>query len=574
MKNIYILPVLLFFMQFAAFGQSAGEFEKLEKDFFRLVWIDHDSMEIALSKMEEIALTTSSNEYLAKSRNARGTYFYSISEYTKALIKYNEAYRFAEEWNDDVYIGKVLNNIAACHLELEDYKRAEEYFNLALPYFVKANNELWVRNTNYNLGNVHSKLKNHQKAYEIYSSLETDYLENGNLVEAGYCNMGKGDALHNQKKYTEAIENYLLAIERIDTTNDAYTHALVLQNMAFSLNELDKDGEAKHRIHKSLSIALKNNFTKIQLTNVELLAAIHSKNKQLDSANYYLQKVIDLKVKVFDETKQAEFASYETKFKTKLNEEEIAYQKKLIDEKNRLINILAVILSIVLILIIVLILTYQKLRKKRRELLVTIDEKESLLREIHHRVKNNLQVVSSLLNMHVRKVKDSESKKILEDGSERLLAMAIIHKNLYPHSDLKTISLDDYLFTLCNQLFENYQLNYSNVELETELEKISVDIDKLVPIGLIVNELISNSMKHAFNEESNAKITVRLSSGLNDNIELEISDNGKGIEPNLNIEKNESIGMKLISIFSEKLKSKLSIVTDSGTKVKLSIPKY
>lgn len=572
MKLILASLVSVLFLA-PTFGQNKAEFEKLEKEFFRLVWLDHDSMEVVLTKMEVIAKRSSSNEYFAKSINARGTYFYSVSEYNKALTNYNKAYQFAKKWKDDVYIGKTINNIAACHIELEDYSRAEEYFNLALPYFKKANSQLWIRNTNYNLGNVHSKLKHHKKAYEIYSSLEIDYLKNKEIIEAGYCNMGKGDALHNQMKYSEAIENYLLAIERIDTLNDAYTFALVLQNMAFSLNELHKDLEAKWRIHKSLAIAKKNNYTKIQLTNVELLAAIHKKNNQLDSANFYLQKTIDLKVKVFDETKQAEFATIETKFKTKLKEEEIEAQRKLIKEKNRLIWVLAIILSIVLILIAVLIITFRKLKKNKRKLLETIDEKETLLREIHHRVKNNLQVVSSLLNMHVRKVKDSASKKILEEGSERLLAMSIIHKNLYPHSDLKTISLDDYLFTLSNQLFDNYQLNYSNVELETELEKISVDIDKLIPIGLIVNELISNSMKHAFNEASNARIIVRLTSTSDENIELEISDNGKGIDPNWNLDKQDSIGMKLITIFSEKLKSKLNIVNDSGTKVTLSIPK-
>lgn len=572
MRFSFIL-IILFHCAHSLLGQTnKNEFLKLEEDFFRLVWSDHDSMKFVLLRMEEIAKEAPSNEFLAKTKNARGTYYYSTSAYNEALQNYNEAYEFAIQWKDNIYIGKTINNIAACHTELEDYSRAEYYYRMALPYFEIEKNEFWIRNINYNLANIYLRMEKYNEAYAIYAALEIEYLDNENTIEAGYCNMGKGDALHNQEKYLEAITNYNLAINRIDTTNDGYTFALALQNRAFSLIELDRDDEAQQAIYKSLWLAEKNKYTKIKLTNVELLASLYKKQNRLDSANFYLQKAIDLKGDVFDETKQEEFAQIETKFKTKLKEDEIIAQQKMIREKNMLIWLLAFILLIIVALILILVFTYIKLRKNKQKLVTALDEKENLLREIHHRVKNNLQVVSSLLNMHVRKVKDPASKKILEEGSERLMAMSIIHKNLYPDSNLKTISLDGYLFTLTHQLFENYQLNYSNVSLETQLEKITVDIDILIPIGLIVNELISNSMKHAFSEDSNARIIVRLRKEDAKHISLEIADNGIGIDLESYSLKNESIGMKLITIFCEKIKSKLSVINESGTIVKLIIP--
>jgi two-component sensor histidine kinase len=150
--------------------------------------------------------------------------------------------------------------------------------------------------------------------------------------------------------------------------------------------------------------------------------------------------------------------------------------------------------------------------------------------------------------------------------------MSLIHNNLYPHANLKNISLDEYLFKLSHQLFDNYKLNYATVKLNTELEKIEVDIDKLIPIGLIVNELISNAMKHAFHEASEAEISITLKYANTNEIELEVADNGQGIASNWHEKETDSIGMKLITIFSEKLKSKLSIENTNGTKIKLIIP--
>jgi two-component sensor histidine kinase len=255
-----------------------------------------------------------------------------------------------------------------------------------------------------------------------------------------------------------------------------------------------------------------------------------------------------------------------------LKENQIKLQKKLIQQKNTNITWLIAVLSLVLILALALLWVYRSLRITKNRLEISIIEKDALLREIHHRVKNNLQIVSSLLNMHVRKVKDPSSKKILEEGSERLLAMSLIHKNLYPHADLKSVSLDEYLENLSYQLLENYQLNQNHITLETHLEKISVDIDKLIPIGLVVNELLSNAMKHAFEEDATGKIYIRLFQQVPESIILEVADNGKGIPEDWQANRGNSLGMKLVKIFCDKLKTELIILNDAGTKVQLNIP--
>lgn len=531
---------------------------------------------------------TNNKKGMASLLNNIGLIFESQGSYSKALEFFTKSLTLKEEFGNKNDIAKTLVNIGNIYIHQEDYTKAIDYYTKALRYQETTSNLKEKANTLNNIGLVYKNIGEidtsmtyYQRSLELYKQIE---YKAG--MSSSYNNIGN---LHKiLGKYNEAIQYFQLALKVSQESKSKSHIAISYVNLGKTYGKLGQHNLALKNCNLSLKIAEEIGSV-LSIRDASLVLYENEKKvgnykKSLSHYEYYIK----MRDSIQGEESKNEVLRQEFKYEyekqniadsiqrleaEKANKAIIRAQDEQIEEKNKLIWILAAILSVVLVLIVVLIITFTKLKKNKRKLIETIDEKETLLREIHHRVKNNLQVVSSLLNMHVRKVKDTASKKILEDGSERLLAMSIIHKNLYPHSDLKTISLDDYLFTLSNQLFENYQLNYSNVELETELEKISVDIDKLIPIGLIVNELISNSMKHAFNEASNARIFVRLTSTIDENIELEISDNGKGIDPNWNLDKQDSIGMKLITIFSEKLKSKLNIVNDSGTKVTLSIPK-
>jgi two-component system, sensor histidine kinase PdtaS len=556
------------------FGQNEAQetFSQLEKDFFHYVWQDVDSAALIINQMEQLAELHDEPEFYSKAINARGTLYYSMADYSKALEFYTAAYGYAKSWGDPLYIGKVLNNVGACHLELTDLDRAAEYFSLALESFRKAKNTTWEWNATYNLANVELRNSNFSRADSLYAQLEQEYLRANLITEAGYCNMGRGDVAHNTGRYSDAVAFYELALQRVNINDDSYTFALILQNKSYSLFELEQFGLAKSLLRQSTEIALRNKYNKIRLTNYELLAQHYKSTGSADSAIFYLERSAGLRDTIYNEAKQNEFTLAETRFKTSLKEETIALQEELIKEKNQLIFWMTILSLSLLVLSAVLFIVFRLLRQNKRNLEYALNEKEALLREIHHRVKNNLQVISSLLNMHVRKVTDPESKKILEEGSERLLAMALIHKNLYPHSDLSSISLKDYLASLCKQLLDNYSLKHQEVKLELSLENITVDIDKLIPIGLIVNELLSNSMKHAFDDGVEGCIAVGLKSIDSKTIELCIADNGRGVDPSKIMEKSGSLGMKLVKIFSDKLNTKLEYDVNHGTKIKLIIP--
>lgn len=547
-------------------------FDTKNKEFFGLVWNDPKKAKVVLKWMEEHATEKNKPELFSKYFNAKATLFYSKSNYNEAISNYLKSYEKAKEWGDKWQQGVVLNNLGGCLFQMQENEKAKEYYEIAYQLFIELKDIDWQTNVLFNLAAINYDLENFLIAEQQFLKLEKTYLKNNQLDYASYCNRNLGTIYIETNRIDEAINQLELSLERGKQTDTQEDLSLTYQKMGHALAKKNKNKEALHYLHKSLKITKENIKNKWTLINYELFAQTYKQSNIADSAYFYYEKSLAYKDTVFNETKQTEFATLETQFKSKLKEEKIAQQKTIINQKNKIIYGLIFFIVLIILLLLLFTITRLKLLKSRKKLQESLDEKETLLREIHHRVKNNLQVVSSLLNMHVRKVTDPDSKKILEEGSDRLMAMSLIHKNLYPHSNLNTISLDDYLFNLSHQLFDNYQLSYTNVNLTTELEKINVDIDKLIPIGLIVNELISNAMKHAFSEESDAQISIKLKYAKENEIELEVADNGQGIATDWREKETDSIGMKLITIFSEKLKSKLSIQNDNGTKIKLIIP--
>lgn len=200
----------------------------------------------------------------------------------------------------------------------------------------------------------------------------------------------------------------------------------------------------------------------------------------------------------------------------------------------------------------------------------SLREKEMLLREIHHRVKNNLQIISSLLSLQSRYRKDEQAIEMAKESQNRIKAMALIHEKLYRSKDFANVEFNDYIRDMVNDLFASYKVNSSSIALNMDIENISLGIDTAIPAGLIVNELITNCLKHAFPEGKDGEIRISLRS-LNDNEkELIVSDNGVGLPEYLDIKKAESLGLRMITNLTERsLHGKVDIIKGNGTKFQI-----
>ena len=202
----------------------------------------------------------------------------------------------------------------------------------------------------------------------------------------------------------------------------------------------------------------------------------------------------------------------------------------------------------------------------------SLAEKEVLLKEIHHRVKNNLQVIASLLNLQVMNLKDDQLAAIIADSQHRVRAMALIHEQLYQSSDLARIDFAQYAQRLVNHLDKSYRGWASNIALTTTIDDIQLDIDSAIPCGLIINELVTNAIKHAFPDDHSGTICVTMHKDGDQRITLTVSDNGIGLPEDFDLRQTQSLGLLLVNGLTEQLGGSLYWNSVAGTTVTVDIP--
>ena len=204
----------------------------------------------------------------------------------------------------------------------------------------------------------------------------------------------------------------------------------------------------------------------------------------------------------------------------------------------------------------------------------SLNEKESLLKEIHHRVKNNLQIVSSLLRLQSGRVSSASTRAALLDMEGRIHSMALIHEHLYRADNLAAVDLAAYLRHLCNHLFRILVLTPGTVKLHLELSHVVLEIDQAIPCGLLVNELVSNALKHAFPDGRSGELWVLLEPLADDTAwHLRVSDNGVGLPPDFDLQHISSLGLKLVSDLSRQLGAQLSLGSGPGAVLEVLCPR-
>jgi len=207
--------------------------------------------------------------------------------------------------------------------------------------------------------------------------------------------------------------------------------------------------------------------------------------------------------------------------------------------------------------------------RAEEQIRASLKEKEVLLREIHHRVKNNLQVVSSMLNMQARAAKDKSVKDILSESRNRINAMALIHSQLCEGGNLSAIKMKGFVDKMVRQMFQSYPVRDMKLTLTVNVADYPIPVSIAVPVGLIFNELISNAFKHAFVNRKEGKIEVSLCAS-GKSISMTVRDDGVGLPEGFDINTTTTLGLHLVKILAEdQLRGKLEVVSDEGTSFKI-----
>lgn len=310
------------------------------------------------------------------------------------------------------------------------------------------------------------------------------------------------------------------------------------------------------------------------------------------TSNNYYQKYFNLRDSLSQLEKEQDLQNTEVVFKIEQKEEElrektrIIEQKKLNEARQKIFRAYALVGILILFAIIfILILNNYHSKKRAKELYQTnekinlqnsqieqsLREKEVLLMEIHHRVKNNLQIITSMLSLQIGKEDGSPSEPILREAKQRIDAIALTHQMLYQNENLSNILIGEYIQKLIRQI--EYSLPASNIKLVSEIKTgdRKINIDNAVPLGLIINELLTNAYKHAFPQGS-GEIKVSLNENENYCI-IEVKDNGIGLPDNYKSNNKKSMGMDLIHILAEQVDATVLAQNLNGTSFTLTIPK-
>jgi len=216
----------------------------------------------------------------------------------------------------------------------------------------------------------------------------------------------------------------------------------------------------------------------------------------------------------------------------------------------------------------------ERKEKKRREaeeyLKKSLEEKDILLREVHHRVKNNMQIISSILRMQSRNIDDPKLKDVLQESQNRIHSMALIHENLYNNKSLANIKFSTYIKSLSGNIARTYASQNAHVKFDYQIDEAYLPMDIAIPCGLIINELISNSFKYAFSGKSNGVISIHFNSMEEDEFKLIVSDDGIGIPDSIDITKTKSLGMKILHKLVQQIDGELQSDFSNGTKFNIT----
>lgn len=427
--------------------------------------------------------------------------------------------------------------------------------------------------------------------YQVYL-YEKDFdkaLDALNTALATFLDKKAEDRVYNA--YTGKAEVFL-AMNELDSTAYYLNKALEYEVPDFTydilLNNYVKAGlfikqgklqDAEKLLLDGLAIVEGKNRPYWEKDLVDKLSSISFQRNRLADAYQYLRRFESLKDSIYFLEQDRTIHELETKYQNAEQKQEIA-ELNILNERRKFINRMTFIGLIFSLIILGFIFWLYRINRRNRailqikndEIAKALDEKELLLREIHHRVKNNLQVISSLLNLQTKFVEDDSALSALNEGKNRVKSMALIHQNLYQEDNLTGIEIKSYFEELCQTLFDSYNISEDQIHLKLDIQEINLDVDTVIPLGLIMNELITNALKYAFGAGENGIIEIELREE-NDKVYLSVKDDGKGMKEE-DLSNSKSFGYKLIKAFLRKLDATIEFENSEGTHVSLIINNY
>jgi two-component sensor histidine kinase len=583
MKLFYFLFVSLLFIPFTTFSQNTPQDNFAE--FYKKAYSEANS-EIRLQyafKALEIANKLQNDSLTASGLVAVSNCYRVLGNLTLALEFALKAEPYFKKINTED--GNVMLNlyIAGIYGVLKNNKLAIEYYKKSLQYKTKYAN-ITIANL-LNIGELFRKDYQYDSAlYYLKSSEEISTKESSFEYNAYlYSNLGLVYAAQNKKILTDSL--LTKAIELFIAANDYKA----LTQTYFELAKIEYEHKnttiAYQLANKAYATADTNQYI-LELKDIsQLLAQISEDRQEFVQAYKYLKSYNLFKEAVASDSILSKLSEMRAEFEIQRKEEEVIYFKKISKARTTIAFISLIGLGFILMLVVFLLRVIKQRKQANIQLAIfnselqnknliinrALEEKEVLIKEIHHRVKNNLQIISSIINLQSMRIKNKAVNEIFDEMQRRILAISSIHQKLYQSESVASINMDEYL----TEVVESIHTAFSNPQIivayEIEIKNVSMDIDAAISIGLIVNELTTNAYKYAFTENLYNLLTIKLLNTSENHFVLEVHDNGKGLPEGFNRSKSNSLGLRMVSLLTRQLNGIISISNSPGAKFTISL---
>lgn len=487
-------------------------------------------------------------DYPLWSYNIQSRLYLQLQQYDKAIsqLKSEITLLYKNPKRDSLIIPSAYNDLGYYYHLKKDYINALSYYNKAIQTATKG-----LKTTNpfayksvllsskSNIANLHLDRNEYGKTISVINEDILPKIENKNTPIY--------------------IQSYLMLGEAYLKTN--------------------KFNETKSIIETLEHICCFNEV-KLKIQLLELQSSYYEKKEDFETSLKYTSEIKHLKDSLLSVQNLNLLKSTELNYFIENKEKEVTAKNQIIEEKEKT-NLIIIIIGLIALLT-TSFFAFQNNRRKRleiekmnasiskknEEIKLSLHEKELLLKEIHHRVKNNLQIISGILSLQNNSISDEKAKQILVDGQDRIQTIALLHKTMYQNENFNMVSFQTYSNELITYIKQANITANKNITIHQEIEDVQFNIDTAIPLSLIINEIITNCYKHAFENKTEGSISISIKKQTDDFYELIIEDNGNGLPENFNsFENSKSVGFDLIHGLCQQIDGEIEITSKNGTKI-------
>lgn len=511
--------------------------------------------------------------------------------FSEALKCGLRAEKIALELHDNtLQLSSIYNHVALVYYYLRQNEKTEEYWNKALKIAKDYDDAEYIRTIADNLSSLYIRQKKENEALKLIKEMQDNY-PTSNMERIMTENYLLFNIYRIQKNNAKATLYYKKMVAHYGENADRNGNTFAVLRSFASYHYQVKNFTAFYQIIKkldSVSAAIGNNNIRSE-SHLIWFKADSSRGDYISAINHY-QLYKSLSDSVFKGEKSKQINSLQIEFESEKKDKNInllqeqAKVQQIQIQKDTVVKYVFIGSVIVLILFLGLLYNSFRLKKKKNEELEIqrqqineqnelnkkmLIEKEWLLKEIHHRVKNNLQIVISLLNTQSAYLDNEDALMAIQNSQHRMHAMSLIHQKLYQSDNLANIDMSWYVYELINYMKECFDTD-RNINFVLKVEKTYLDVAQAVPLGLIINEAINNAIKYAFPENRKGEVIIVLKNIGESNYELQIADNGVGLPEDFENTERDSLGMNLMMGLSDQIDGTFEMKNDNGLKITIT----